>query len=126
MTFPQIPENYKIPNIFLKKFQKKIMEIPEISPPPRKNFCPLCQKSFKAKQSFLDHQMVHSGQKPLKWFFLKKKCKNSQNNKKKSDFQGCNKSFIQFSCLQKHKRTHSGEKPYNCPSCLRSFSQVFF
>ena len=54
------------------------MEIPEISQ-PIKNFCLTCQKSFKTKQSFLDHQMVHSGLKPLKWLFVIFFSKNAKN-----------------------------------------------
>ena len=49
------------------KISKNKMKIHSDSLSP-KYFCYICQKSFKAKQSLLDHQMGHSGLKPLKWY----------------------------------------------------------
>lgn len=75
-----------------------------------RNFsCEGCSKGFKSRRSLVDHQKIHTGEKPYS-----------------CTFEGCDKRFTQFSSLQKHERVHNGEKPYKCPypECPQTFSQI--
>jgi hypothetical protein len=39
------------------------------------------------------------------------------------EIPGCNKMFTQKNNLDSHRRSHTGESPYQCPYCVRSFTQ---
>ncbi|XP_077137491.1 uncharacterized protein LOC143803032 isoform X1 [Ranitomeya variabilis] len=66
--------------------------------------CPQCGKWLTSKYYLLNHQRIHTGERP----FL---CSE------------CGKYFSQKSNLVTHQKIHTGEKPYSCPDCGMSFFQ---
>lgn len=58
--------------------------------------CSLCQKSFVSKQTLLEHEFLHTGEKPYKCAYPK-----------------CGKLFRQSSQLSIHKKSHRIQKLAN-------------
>ena len=64
--------------------------------------CHVCGKLFSMKGPLIEHERIHTGQKPYN-------CRT------------CGKSFSLRSNLKVHQRIHTGEKPYVCENCGRAF-----
>lgn len=67
--------------------------------------CPICCKRFRHISNRVNHERVHTGEKPFV-------C------------ELCEKAFAQVGNLRTHKRIHSGDTPYACNVCHHKFSQI--
>ncbi|CAG9763860.1 unnamed protein product [Ceutorhynchus assimilis] len=82
------------PAVIVRKKNKKIKE--------KLNYCELCERVFKHRNSLVYHMRSHSGVRP-------------------HQCEVCGKSFFASSALKVHLRLHSGDKPYDCVHCGRKF-----
>ncbi|XP_062844502.1 zinc finger and BTB domain-containing protein 20 [Trichomycterus rosablanca] len=93
--------------------------------------CTLCCKTFTAKQNFVKHMFVHTGEKPhqcsicwrsfsLKDYLIKHMVTHTGVRAYQCSI--CNKRFTQKSSLNVHMRLHRGEKSYECYICKKKFS----
>uniref|UniRef100_A0A8C4WZM8 Zinc finger and BTB domain containing 20 n=1 Tax=Eptatretus burgeri TaxID=7764 RepID=A0A8C4WZM8_EPTBU len=93
--------------------------------------CTLCYKTFTAKQNYVKHMFVHTGEKPhqcgvcwrsfsLKDYLIKHMV--THTGVRAYQCTVCNKRFTQKSSLNVHMRLHRGERSFSCPACSRKFS----
>ncbi|KAF7666330.1 hypothetical protein LDENG_00109920 [Lucifuga dentata] len=93
--------------------------------------CTLCCKTFTAKQNYVKHMFVHTGEKPhqcsicwrsfsLKDYLIKHMVTHTGVRAYQCSI--CNKRFTQKSSLNVHMRLHRGEKSYECYMCKKKFS----
>lgn len=68
------------------------------------NKCFVCGMTFATKPRLREHQMTHSGAKPIPCSF-------------------CGRIFYHKTSLQTHERIHTGEKPFQCPICTKCFAR---
>ncbi|XP_076024590.1 zinc finger and BTB domain-containing protein 20 [Genypterus blacodes] len=103
-----------------------------IGPGEKKPYaCTLCCKTFTAKQNYVKHMFVHTGEKPhqcsicwrsfsLKDYLIKHMVTHTGVRAYQCSI--CNKRFTQKSSLNVHMRLHRGEKSYECYMCKKKFS----
>nr|XP_004671889.3 zinc finger protein 134 [Jaculus jaculus] len=66
--------------------------------------CSECGKGFNRKDTLVQHQRIHSGEKPY-------------------ECSECGKAFSRKATLLQHHRIHTGERPYECGECGKAFSR---
>ena len=76
----------------------------ELFPSGNRFKCNICHKSFTTKQSLVEHEARHTGERPF-------------------ECDICMKTFAVKSYLAKHKKTHNGEKPFECDICGNRFTR---
>ncbi|CAM9855987.1 unnamed protein product [Lampetra planeri] len=93
--------------------------------------CTLCNKTFTAKQNYVKHMFVHTGEKPhqcgicwrsfsLKDYLIKHMV--THTGVRAYQCVVCNKRFTQKSSLNVHMRLHRGERAFECAVCRKKFS----
>ncbi|XP_072017728.1 uncharacterized protein [Amphiura filiformis] len=112
--------------------------------------CQHCNKDFKRKQNWMDHEctltfrktfvthlnrhsLIHSNEKPHVCKECNKGFKQACDLKRHIAIHGnekphvckiCNKGFTQAGNLKRHKSTHSNEKPHVCKICNKGFKRA--
>lgn len=87
----------------LGKFPTEAFLIQHLVADQRK--CPICCKLFRYISNRVNHERVHTGEKPF-------------------TCEICKRGFAQEGNLRTHMRTHTGNTPYTCDICNRKFSQI--
>lgn len=92
--------------------------------------CSVCKKLFKNRDNLLQHQRIHSGEKPYECTVCHKRFNHSsyinihmRTHTKERPFACsiCDKDFISRSKLTAHMKAHNDIRPHKCSECHRTF-----
>nr|XP_020499701.1 zinc finger protein 37-like isoform X1 [Labrus bergylta] len=104
----------------------------QIRPPADRYACNVCDKSFPYQSKLMDHERIHTGEKPFVCTACNKSFRTQAflNNHLKTHNAvrpyacgQCGKCFTKLQSLTKHMLAHSGQKPFYCEICNKGFTQ---